>query len=379
LEKEFDYIIAGAGASGLSLLGYMLDEPVLKHKKILLIDREEKTGNDRTWCFWQKTDSPYDGILKAQWQYLNFHSPEFSKLLDIHPYKYKMLRSSDFYAMLWAKIHNFPNVTIVQDEIIKILPEGEIQCKNRNFTGDFIFNSALRQIPKEQGKHYLLQHFKGWFVQTESSSFDVEKPVLMDFRVPQYGDCRFVYVLPTSSTTALVEYTLFSKAVLKQEEYDRELKAYLIEYLGLTEYQITETEYGVIPMTNARIASREGSYIINIGTAGGHTKASTGYTFTFIQRRCKKIAANLAAGLDPLAGLDKKLDKYYLYDSIFLNVLAGSDYPSWRIFHDLFYRLPPTLVLDFLDEKTNLIKDLRLMNASHIPTFLRAGIKELLR
>ena len=37
----------------------------------------------------------------------------------------------------------------------------------------------------------------------------------------------FTYVLPTSETTALVEYTLFSKKLLQQEQYDSELKNYI--------------------------------------------------------------------------------------------------------------------------------------------------------
>jgi lycopene beta-cyclase len=378
LKTNFDYIIVGAGAAGLSLVNYLLDYPELADKEILLIDKDSKTSNDRTWCFWQKTDSPFDQVLHAQWQHLYFHSNEFSKLLDIHPYRYKMLRSSDFYKVIWEKVNAHRNITVIQDEVLELEPEGKVVCAKGAYKANFVFNSAIREIPQEKDKHYLLQHFKGWFVETTEAAFDVEKPVLMDFRVEQFGDCRFVYVLPTSPNKALVEYTLFSKNILGQEVYDRELKTYLKDFLGIESYTITETEFGVIPMTNAKIPMRKSRHVINVGTAGGHTKASTGYTFTFIQRRCQKIAANLAKGKDPLLGLESTWDKYYLYDSIFLRVLSESNYPSWRVFHDLFSQLPPTLVLDFLDENSNLLADIRLMHASHIPTFLKASFKELL-
>ncbi|GAB3824620.1 hypothetical protein GCM10028895_33210 [Pontibacter rugosus] len=39
--QHYDYIIAGAGAAGLSLLCYLLEEPALRQKKILLLDREK--------------------------------------------------------------------------------------------------------------------------------------------------------------------------------------------------------------------------------------------------------------------------------------------------------------------------------------------------
>jgi lycopene beta-cyclase len=70
----------------------------------------------------------------------------------------------------------------------------------------------------------------------------------MDFSVEQKGNTRFMYVLPTSKTEALLEYTLFSKELLSKEEYETEIQKY-IENLGITEYEIIEKEQGNIPMT----------------------------------------------------------------------------------------------------------------------------------
>ena len=48
----YDYIIVGAGA-GLSLADRLCD-PAFAGLNILVIDKEIKTGNDRTWCSWYK-------------------------------------------------------------------------------------------------------------------------------------------------------------------------------------------------------------------------------------------------------------------------------------------------------------------------------------
>ena len=48
----YDYIIAGAGGAGLSLLHYLLASPVLSNQQILVIDQSLQKTNDRTWCFW---------------------------------------------------------------------------------------------------------------------------------------------------------------------------------------------------------------------------------------------------------------------------------------------------------------------------------------
>ena len=51
--KQFDYIIAGAGAAGLTL-AYLLMEYEDREKSILIIDKDSKSTNDRTWSFKRK-------------------------------------------------------------------------------------------------------------------------------------------------------------------------------------------------------------------------------------------------------------------------------------------------------------------------------------
>ena len=65
----------------------------------------------------------------------------------------------------------------------------------------------------------LQQHFVGWFIKTKQAAFDPEKVLFMDFDIPQRNETRFLYVLPLDQYNALVEYTLFSEKLLKQEEY----------------------------------------------------------------------------------------------------------------------------------------------------------------
>ena len=377
MNQEFDYIIAGAGASGLSLALYMLEEPALKNKRILILDKHAKNSNDRTWCFWQKEASPFDHILHASWDELYFHSPVFSKVLEIQPYRYKMLRSRDFYGFCFGKIKESKNITFLQEEIKEIKDDGTVICEGRTFKGSYVFNSAFVTIPKTEGRHHLLQHFKGWFIKSDEPVFDPHRPVLMDFRIDQKGDCRFMYVLPKSRYEALVEYTIFSGNLLGQEEYENTLEAYCRDVLNLEKFEIVEKEYGVIPMTNEPISKTQSGNVINIGTAGGHTKASTGYTFAFIQKKCRRIATNLAENELPLEGLDSRFDKYLLFDSIFLRVLTENNIPAWRVFNDLFEKLPPKTVFDFLDENTDLLTDIKVMNSTHIPTFLQAALKEI--
>lgn len=372
----YDYIIAGAGAAGLSLLCHLLSYQNLQHKRILLLDKEMKQVNDRTWCFWQVEDSPFEGCLQSQWTKLYFHAPSFSGLLDISPYRYKMLNSLSFYRYCFQLLERFPNVTFIEDELIAVEGNGLIKGKQNLYQGDYVFNSVFFQIPKLPKKHYLLQHFKGIFIKTTSPVFRPEEPTLMDFRVAQHNDCRFVYVLPINAYEALIEYTGFSEAAITDKQYNQELSAYIQNTLQIQDYAITHEEVGIIPMTNAPFSKSLSEHVINIGTAGGATKASTGYTFSFIQRQCAAIARNLSDGKKPFVQPKVAINKFSFYDSVFLRVLLEKKQEPRLVFQDMFSKLPAKLILKFLNEETTLWEDYKIMNSVKKSVFLPAAVKE---
>ena len=51
--NNYDYIIIGAGASGLLLADAMGQDSFFATKNILLLDKDSKKINDRTWCYWE--------------------------------------------------------------------------------------------------------------------------------------------------------------------------------------------------------------------------------------------------------------------------------------------------------------------------------------
>ena len=42
------------GASGLILASRICDDDYFKNKSVLLIEKDIKNTNDRTWCFWEE-------------------------------------------------------------------------------------------------------------------------------------------------------------------------------------------------------------------------------------------------------------------------------------------------------------------------------------
>ena len=62
----------------------------------------------------------------------------------------------------------------------------------------------------------------------------------MDFSIDQHQEIRFMYVLPFSKKSALFEYTFFGGEVMKNSDYEKEIKKYLdmIEVYFLLYFQI---------------------------------------------------------------------------------------------------------------------------------------------
>lgn len=377
--SQYNYIFLGAGCATLSIIMRMMESKNFAAKKILIIDKEKKNKNDRTWCFWEKEADFFEKIVYKTWSDLSFKNDNTSIALDIHPYQYKMIRGIDFYNYCFGQISAADNIDIAFGEISFEKKNGidSIKLNNEELNlskNTYVFNSIYEPGSKQKDKYYLLQHFKGWIIETEKDYFDPENGTLMDFRVSQQHGTSFVYVLPLSSTTALVEYTLFTDALLSQEEYDNGLKDYLKNYSDIEGYKIIDEEFGVIPMTNAIFpAFKNNMYFI--GTAGGQTKASTGYTFRFIQKQSAQIVKNLSGGKPPLR--KSRQDRFYFYDSTLLNILANGTLAGKDIFSTLFRKNKAASVFKFLDNETNLSEDLKIINSLPKKEFLKAGLREL--
>lgn len=378
---RFDYIIAGTGAAGFSLAMHLLQQPQLQQKKILLVDSDSKTKNDRTWCFWEKGSGLFEPIVAHRWQHLHFYAPQFSKLLHIQPYTYKLIYGLHFYNYCRKQLQQYSNVQFLQSSITAITNTAEGACVHDDagkvYTAQYVFNSIPPAAPPQLKPNdiWMLQHFKGWVVKTESPVFNPAEAVMMDFRTEQKDGATFFYVLPFSEKEALIEYTLFSEKLLSAADYDAALKSYLSQHYPGVGYKIADEEFGVIPMTTYRF-SRGEKNIINIGTAGGFTKGSSGYTFQNIQKSSAAIAATIAAGRHPLSTKHAS-SRFPFYDRVLLQVLKNGELEGRDIFARMYQKNSAAKVLQFLDNDTSLSDELKII--SRLPTvpFSKAALRQL--
>jgi lycopene beta-cyclase len=369
--KHYDYIFTGAGLSSLMTVYEMILSKKFQDKTILLIDSDAKKTNDRTWCFWEKTGHDFEKIISKKWNTALFANQKWSKNLNINPYQYNMIRGLDFYNLVFDLIEKERNITFLNQKVNSFQDQNtnvEVVTETESFTCDKLFNSIYNPTDVKSQKNYplLSQHFIGWFVKTKEAVFNPEIATFMDFSIQQNGNTKFMYVLPTSTTEALLEPT---HHLLKKEEYEAEIKLYL-KNLGVSEYEILDKEQGNIPMTSYPFWKQNTKNIVHIGSAGGWTKASTGFTFRHTIKKSKKLVEFLQSNSD-FSKFHQK-DKFWFYDLLFLDVLDKNNELGADVFSSLFEKGNPTLIFKFLDEETSFIEDLQVMLKCPKIPFLKA-------
>jgi len=378
--SQYDYIITGSGASGLMLAYRMANDSFFDNSSILIIDKEKKNSDDRTWCFWENGEGEWDELLHKSWDKILFESNTYKNTIPLQSYAYKMLRSGVFYDKLWNFINTKNNIRFIEDTVVNIegSEDGAIveTLKSKYFTTKLLNSIDLNKKYTLQKKYpVLLQHFCGWFIETDKISFDDSTATFMDFTVDQKRNTRFMYVLPISPNKALFEYTLFSKEVLTKEEYESELLKYLA-FKSITEYTITEIEQGVIPMTSYKFWEQNSKNILHIGTVGGWTKASTGYTFKNTSKKTIQLIAFLKVEND-FTNFRKKT-RFWWYDLLLIDVLSSYNHLGSKLFSTLFKRNSLKNVFRFLDEETIFIEDLRIMLSMPPLRFIKALFRRVL-
>lgn len=130
-------------------------------------------------------------------------------------------------------------------------------------------------------------------------------------------------------------------------------------------------------MTCYRFAKHNTKQVLHIGSAGGWTKPSTGFTFKNIERKSKKLVTFLHQNDD--MRLFEKQNRFWWYDLLFLDVLALHNHLGSLLFSRMFQRNNPLTILRFLDEKTTFFEEVRIMRSFPVGLFVKQLFRRLAR
>jgi lycopene beta-cyclase len=377
-KQSYDYIIAGGGLSGLSLASKIVETPGLSDRKVLVIDQNLEPNNNKTWSFWHKGPPPFADLVYKSWKQVEVVFNGQSIIQPLDDYTYHSIHSGEFRAAILEQLKSKPNVDLIEAPIRKLKggqDQAMLQTPDHDYAASYIFQSCFTppKIKKDVPHYPLIQHFLGWEVETTDPLFDPSTITLMDFDPNFSGGIAFIYILPQSSTKALVEYTIFSDQTEQKGFYEEKLTIYLHNKFNLRplDYRTHRTEYGEIPMQDHPYAPWYEPRILNMGTVGGLTKPSTGYTFSRIQHHVDAIVKQLAANGKPALPWRSPL-RYRAYDLWLLQILYDEPEKGIEIFRQLFSNNSMDQVFRFLSEENSLPQDFRTMSRVSYRPFLRA-------
>ena len=350
--KEFDYIIIGGGCAGLSLAYELNLHQKFNDKTLAIIEPRDNYTKDKTWSFWKIFSHNFEDCVKKSWNNFTINIPNHTKHLECKNTPYQTIDSGLFYDKTITSLKQNKNIFFLKN------------LNEININNSFIFNS-VESTANSKGK--LWQHFSGFEIETKKDFFDEEIFNLMDFDCEQKDSVHFFYTLPYSKKRALVETTWISDLKNSSlQDYDEQLNNYIKNHLKIKDFTINHKEVGAIPLFNIDYIKKPNQ--INIGTVGGMTRLSTGYTFLNIQEHSKYIRKNLDNIQNTsLFTLGKK---YQFLDNIFLKVLKNNPKDMGQIFFKMF-GCPSETVVNFLSNKSNLREDLSIISKMPKLKFLR--------
>ncbi len=351
--REFDYVIVGGGCSGLSLAYELNLHKKLENKTLAIIEPREKYSRDKTWSFWKVISHNFEDCVKKSWDHFSINSRFDTIHHKCKEFPYQSIDSGLFYEKVVNKLNKNKNINFFK------------KIEEINVTKSFVFNS----VPQlKDNKFNLWQHFCGYEIKTDKNIFDDKILNLMDFDCEQGNGVHFFYTLPFEKNKALIETTWLSTMTDNSTmDYDEQIKNYIKQKLKINNYEVIFKEKGAIPLFSP--INSNGIKNINIGTAGGMTRLSTGYTFLNIQEQSMYIRKNFE-NISSLRTF-KIHKKYQFLDKVFLNVLQKHPDKMPKIFSDMF-KVPTNTIIKFLSNKSNFYDDIKVISKMPKNIFIRS-------
>jgi len=380
---DADVLIVGAGCAGLSLAVHLLDAGA-SGLEIVILDRLEVHHRDRTWCYWSGPDHPFQAAVRQSWHRWKVITSGCEIERGSRSVAYRFIPADAFYDIALERIERSPNVRLVRGTSVEGFREIEAGVAAATGEGEFTARQAFDSRPPEPGpvltgEIHWLQHFVGLEVEADRPVFNPSVATLMDFRVMDGPDIRFMYVLPLDERTALVEDTFFGGNPRPENEYLESIAAYLEERLGVGSWTERHRERGAIPMSTVSPPTPPSPRVTNIGVRAGLARPATGYAFLAIQRHSHRLAVYIVR-----SGVDRPMPRGRPYpratsflDRVFLAYLERRPEEAPEMFRSMFEGVAPEPMARFLFDGGTLSDRVAVMRSLPAPPLVGQALRDL--
>lgn len=359
-----DIILAGAGlANGLIAWRLHQQRPDLT---VLLLEQGSRLGGNHTWSFHETDLTPAQHawlapLVSHRWDGYQVIFPERQRRLQGG---YMSIAAHDFARVLGqtltGQIRTGARITRLTPTSV-VLADGEVLEANAVIDGRGAQPSA----------HLALgyQAFVGQEVRL-TRPHGLTEPILMDASVEQGQGYRFVYVLPFSADTLLIEDTHYVDGPVIDAA---RLRGHINAYAQARDWPIAEVlreEQGVLPITLAGDLAafwREHAGQPVSGLRAGLFHPTTGYSLPHAVRLAELIAASPDLGAPALARIvAREAEREWQRQGFFrlLNrmlFLAGKPGDRWRVMQR-FYGLQAGLIRRFYAGRLTPLDKLRIVS-----------------
>ena len=373
-------VILGAGLSGLSLADALLDRGW--SGPIVLIDRREAWGDDRTWCTWLTGPLRHAGLSAHRWSAWRMvrDGEELVTRSARHPYIH--IAAATLYERVLARLDAHPGVEVRTGErVLGVETAGErpvVRTSRETIEAELVVDAlgAASPLAPARPRTEIWQRFLGCEVETDGNVFDPTTATLMDFRAAGPAGVDFLYVLPFTRSRALVEHTSIGRGGPGAGARQAALGDELERLTGGRAWTRLREERGAIPMTAASFPLTHGPRTLVVGGAAGAIRPSSGYAFTRIQRHVEAIADAIATGAQAPRGVTPA--RLALLDRAFLAALAGAQDGGESLFWALGRGVGGDAFARFMTDASSPLDEARIVAALPPLPMVAAGVRSLL-
>lgn len=361
---DWDLILVGAGlANGLIAWRLRSTRPELR---ILVLEQAATLGGNHTWSF---HDSDVTAAQRAWLAPLVAHrwpgyAVQFPQLARAMEGGYNSIASADFARVIQAALGDCLHLDCA---VTQVTPATVTLAGGRTLAASAVIDGRGVRASPAMALGY--QTFLGQELRL-AQPHGLTEPIIMDATVAQAGGYRFVYVLPFTPDTLLIEDTHY----VDQGHIAPELlRANIAQYAAARGWQIAELlreERGSLPITLAGDFAMYWEALAGqpcSGLRAGLFHPTTGYSLPHAVRLAELVAAQPDLHAPALfAAIRAQAQRTWRRQGFFrlLNrmlFLAGRSNMRWRVMQR-FYRLPAPLIARFYAGALTFFDKLRLVS-----------------
>jgi lycopene beta-cyclase len=288
-DRNFDVIFAGGGLAG-TLAAYRLRQ-LRPELRLLVLETGGRLGGDHTWSFHDGDISPearswVAPFVAHRWSQQQVRFPKHSRML------------SSGYNTIFSETLHAAALPVLGDCVAFGMRVQSVEPHQVELADGQILSAPCvvdaRGLGRVDGLTIAYQKFVGLVVRFERPH-DQPYPIIMDATVPQRDGYRFVYTLPFTSDTMLIEDTYYSDAPSVDAPKLRELCLDYARARGWAVAEVLREEQGVLPIVLSgdleAVLQKKMKGVPGLGLRAGFFHHTTSYSFPFAVRCADAIAA----------------------------------------------------------------------------------------